>query len=103
MSSCETKYIAAASAACQGIWLSRLIAEMLGSELQKFQLLVDNKLAIALCYNPVHHDRSKYIDTRYHFIRECIEEGEVDVEHIGTNSRELTSSPNHLGVSSSSR
>jgi hypothetical protein len=40
--------------------------------------------AIALSKNPVHHDRSKHIDTRFHFIRECIEEGKVEVDHIGT-------------------
>jgi hypothetical protein len=87
MFSCEAEYIAAASAACQGIWLSHLLAEMLGSEPEKFKLPVDNKSAIVLCYNPVHHDRSKHIDTRYHFIRECIEDGKVDVEHVGTNSQ----------------
>jgi hypothetical protein len=32
----------------------------------------------------VHHGRSKHIDTRYHFLRECIEEGKVKVEHVGT-------------------
>jgi len=30
-------------------------------KLQKVSLLVDNKSAIALSKNPVHHDRSKYI------------------------------------------
>jgi hypothetical protein len=32
----------------------------------------------------VHHDRSKHIDTRYHFLRECVEEGKVEIEHVGT-------------------
>ncbi|KAI4365989.1 hypothetical protein MLD38_021920 [Melastoma candidum] len=49
------------------------------------KLLVDNKSAIALSKNPVHHDRSKHIDTKFHFIRECIEDGKVKVKHIGTN------------------
>ncbi|KAI4364046.1 hypothetical protein MLD38_020189 [Melastoma candidum] len=49
--------------------------------------LVDNKSAIALSKNPVHHDRSKHIDTKFHFIRECIEDGKVKVEHIGTNGQ----------------
>lgn len=48
------------------------------------KLLMDNMSAIALCKNPMHHDRRKHIDKKYHFIRECIEDGNVQVEHVGT-------------------
>jgi len=36
-------------------------------------LMVDNQPAIALAKNPVLHDRSKHIDTRFHFVRDCVE------------------------------
>jgi len=84
LSSCEAEYIAAAAAACQGIWLSRLVGDLLGTKEAGVKLLMDNMSAIALSKNPVHHDRSKHIDTEFHFIRECIEEGKVEVDHIGT-------------------
>ena len=84
LSSCEGEYIASANAACQGIWLSRLLGGLLSIQTPKVKLLVDNKSAIALSKNPVHHDRSKHIDTRYHFIRECVERGEVEIDHVGT-------------------
>jgi hypothetical protein len=64
-----------------------LVADLTGIKMQKFRLLVDNKSAIELSKNPMHHDRSKHIDTRYHYIRECIENGVVDVDHIGTNDQ----------------
>ena len=86
-SSCEAEYIAAATAASQGVWLSRLLAEVHGKEPEKTKLCVDNKSAIALCKNPVFHDRSKHIDTRFHYIRECVEEGKIDVVHVGTNDQ----------------
>jgi hypothetical protein len=35
----------------------------------------------------VHHERSKHIGIRYHYIRECIEDGMVDVEHVCTNGQ----------------
>ena len=41
------------------------------------KMLVDNKSAIQLCKNPVFHDRSKHIETRYHFIRENVESGKI--------------------------
>ena len=67
--------------------MSRLVAELLGTTPSKVKLMVDNKSAIALSKNPVHHDRSKHIDTKFHYIRECIEEGKIDVVHVGTDGQ----------------
>nr|CCI55332.1 PH01B019A14.1 [Phyllostachys edulis] len=63
------------------------MAFFLGEKAKRVKLMVDNKSAIALCKNPVHNDRSKHIDTRYHFICKCIEDGKVDVEHVSTDGQ----------------
>jgi hypothetical protein len=72
-SSCKAEYIAAATAACQGVWLRRLLGGLMNKEEERVVLNIDNKSAISLCKNPVHHDRSKHIDTKYHYIREYVE------------------------------
>lgn len=87
LSSCEAEYIAAASAACQGVWLARLLTDMLGEESEPPELLVDNQSAIALSRNPVFHDRSKHIDVRYHFIRECVDERRVVLSYTATEQQ----------------
>jgi hypothetical protein len=88
LSSCEAEYIAATTAACQGIWLSRLLAEFKGDEgADPFTLKIDNQSAIQLSRNPVFHDRSKHIDTKFHFIRQCVEEAMLRVEHIHTRNQ----------------
>ena len=87
ISSCEAEYIAATTAACQGIWLARLLGELLNQDAEKPKLLVDNKSAISLSKNPVFHDRSKHIEIRYHFIRECVEEGKIDIEYVRTDDQ----------------
>jgi hypothetical protein len=51
------------------------------------KLYIDNQSAIQLIKNPVYHERSKHIDTHFHFIRECIEDGKGVVEHIGTTNQ----------------
>jgi hypothetical protein len=84
LSSCESEYVAAATAACQGVWLGRLLGDLLGVDPLVANLNVDNKAAIQLCNNPVHHDRSKHIDTRYHYIRDCVENETVTVSYIST-------------------
>ena len=43
---------------------------------------VDNTSTIALVKNPVFHGWNKHIKSRYHYIRERVEEKEIMVEHI---------------------
>nr|GFA78001.1 ribonuclease H-like domain, reverse transcriptase, RNA-dependent DNA polymerase [Tanacetum cinerariifolium] len=71
LSSCESEFMAATGAACQALWLKRLLSELTGWEEKRITLKVDNVSAIALVRKPVFHGRSKHIDIRYHFIREC--------------------------------
>ncbi|CAM8982631.1 unnamed protein product [Rhodiola kirilowii] len=90
LSSCEAEYMAASAAACQGVWLERLLSDLLDRNPGKVVLNVDNKSAIwpiSLCKNPVYHDRSKHIDTRFHYIRECVEEGKINIEYVSTNDQ----------------
>jgi hypothetical protein len=60
---------------------------MMGTKEAIVKLLMDNMSAIALSKNPVHHGRSKHIDTKYHFLRECIEDGKVEVDRVGTTEQ----------------
>ena len=87
LSTCEAEYIAASSATCQGLWISRLIKELVSVEENLVRILVDNKSALELTRNPVHHSRSKHIDTRHHFIKDCMEEGLVKFEYVKTEDQ----------------
>nr|GEX39448.1 zinc finger, CCHC-type [Tanacetum cinerariifolium] len=80
--SCESEFMAATGAACQALWLKQLLSELTGWEEKRITLKVDNISAIALVRNPVFHGRSKHIDIRYHFIRECVENRRINVEHV---------------------
>jgi hypothetical protein len=84
LSSCETEYIAATTAAFQGVWLARFLAELKGEEAGAITLKIDNESALALSRNPVFQDRSKHIDVRFHYIRECVKENRVHLQFIGT-------------------
>ena len=44
----------------------------------------DNQGCIALSANPVFHKRTKHIDIRYHFIRERVASGEVELRYVPT-------------------
>ncbi|GKE43965.1 zinc finger, CCHC-type containing protein [Tanacetum coccineum] len=68
--------------ATQALWLKRLLSKLTHTQEEKITIQVDNKSAIALMKNPVFHGRSKHIDTKYHFIRECVEREDIQVEFV---------------------
>ena len=81
---CEVEYVAAATATCQAMWLRQLLGELTGVEAHPPALMVDNQSAIVLAKNPVLHDRSKYIDVKFHFLRDCVDGGQIVIEFIET-------------------
>ncbi|UYV71045.1 hypothetical protein LAZ67_8001516, partial [Cordylochernes scorpioides] len=82
LSTTESEYIAACSAAKELIWIRRLL-QGIGCDITKeTELYIDNQAAIKLVENPVFHKRTKHINVRYHFIRSKHEEGELKVHHV---------------------
>ena len=80
LSTTEAEYMALTEAAKEGIWLKGLVGDL---GLQQDQAIVycDSLSAICLAKDQVHHDRTKHIDVRYHFIRT---EKRIKVKKIGT-------------------
>uniref|UniRef100_A0A453SVI6 Reverse transcriptase Ty1/copia-type domain-containing protein n=2 Tax=Aegilops tauschii subsp. strangulata TaxID=200361 RepID=A0A453SVI6_AEGTS len=86
LSSRETEYIAVATAVCRGMCQGRLLGDLTGKE--RVVLKVDDKSTISLWKNPVcHHERWKHIDTRYRYLRECMEESKIGVNYICTDDQ----------------
>ncbi|GJT06832.1 retrovirus-related pol polyprotein from transposon TNT 1-94 [Tanacetum coccineum] len=84
MSTTEAKYVAAAQASKEAIWLKMLLEE-LGYEQEKITLFCDNQSALYLARNPAFHSKTKHIRVQYHFVREKVEEGTVDMQKIHTD------------------
>jgi hypothetical protein len=82
-STTEAEYMASSDATRQAIWI-RLFLNGLGLDdgTKPFLILNDNNGAIALTKNPVHHERSKHIDIKHHFIREKVEDNTVTLLHV---------------------
>nr|GEU54790.1 integrase, catalytic region, zinc finger, CCHC-type, peptidase aspartic, catalytic [Tanacetum cinerariifolium] len=83
ISSTEAKYIALPGCCAQVLWM-RLQLTDYGPRFNKIQMYCDNKSAIALCCNNVQHSRSKHIDIRFHFIKEQVENGVVELYFVNT-------------------
>ncbi|XP_064090795.1 uncharacterized protein LOC135204570 [Macrobrachium nipponense] len=82
LSSCEAEYVSLTCAIQEAKFLNQLFTDMLGCNKQPIVLHADNQGAIALSKNPVHHQRSKHIDIRYHYIRSEIQSGHVELLYV---------------------
>jgi Reverse transcriptase (RNA-dependent DNA polymerase)/gag-polypeptide of LTR copia-type/Integrase core domain/GAG-pre-integrase domain/Domain of unknown function (DUF4219)/Zinc knuckle len=84
LSSTEAEYVAICAAACQAVWLKRVLDDVGSKQEGAVMLKCDNKSTIAMCKNPVHHGRSKHIDIKLHFIRELVVSEAVGLEYVPT-------------------
>lgn len=75
--------MALAEATKEALWLMRITCE-LGFPQKSVEVFCDSQSAICLAKNSVFHERTKHIQTRYHFIRDVIADGELIVSKIDT-------------------
>nr|GEY51698.1 copia protein [Tanacetum cinerariifolium] len=80
----EAEYVAMSGCYAQILWM-RLQLTDYGFAFNKISLYCDNRSAVALCCNYVQHSWSKHIDIRYHFIRDQVEKGVIELFFVRTN------------------
>nr|GFA72697.1 ribonuclease H-like domain-containing protein [Tanacetum cinerariifolium] len=83
ISSTEAEYIALSGCCAQILWMRSQLSDY-GLAFNKIPMYCDNKSAIALCCNNVQHSRSKHIDIGYHFIKEQVENGVIELYFVNT-------------------
>lgn len=84
LSSTEAEYRAACTAACEALWLRRILGDMDMAQKDATTLLCDNQSCIAIAKNPVFHARTKHIEVHYHFVRELISDGSIELLYCPT-------------------
>jgi hypothetical protein len=87
LSTTEAEFIAAASCACQGVWLRRILEKLGHVQGMCTTIYCDNSSVIKLSRNPVLHGRSKHIDVRFHFLRELTRDGVVELMYCNTQDQ----------------
>ena len=56
-----------------------------GFKFHRIPIYCDSKSAIAISCNPVHHSKTKHIDVRYHFIKDHVEKGDIELYFVKTD------------------
>ncbi|SGY12439.1 BQ5605_C011g06508 [Microbotryum silenes-dioicae] len=86
LSSTEAEYVAMSYAAREGIWLRRLLADLGFEQTAPTRLRGDNQSAITLAKHPAFHARTKHIGIHFHFIRDHIAEGTIEMVWVPTGT-----------------
>ncbi len=84
LSSTEAEYRGVAIAACEVVWLQKLLSDLGHSMDVLVVIYCDNISSILLANNSVYHARTKHIEVHYHFITEKVLAREIDLIHVNT-------------------
>ena len=87
LSSTKGEYMALTHATKEAMWIQYFLSDVLFTTSHKLTILGDNQGALALTVNPTHHARTKHICVCEHFIWECVEAGNIDLNYIPTADR----------------
>ena len=69
----------------EATFLRSLLCEMGYEQSQPSIIVDDNQICIKLATNSVMHKRSKYIDTKFYFIREKVDDNSNQLVYIPTD------------------
>nr|GEX99417.1 ribonuclease H [Tanacetum cinerariifolium] len=81
--SIEAEYVALSVRCAQVIWMRTQLQDY-GFNYNKIPLYCASQSAIAISCNPVQHSRNKHIHTQYHFIKEQVENGIIELYFFRT-------------------
>ena len=85
LSTAEAEYVALSSAAQEAIWLKLLLHDLNFSHNSPMVIMEDNQACICFTKNPKDHGKTKHISIKYHFVRNLVNDQEIDVQYCPTN------------------
>nr|GEX44529.1 retrovirus-related Pol polyprotein from transposon TNT 1-94 [Tanacetum cinerariifolium] len=83
LNSLEAEYVSLSTCCAQVLWLRTQLTDY-GFHFDKIPMYCNSKATIAISCNPVQDYRTKFIDVRYHFIKEKVEKGIVELFFVRT-------------------
>ncbi|GJW21627.1 hypothetical protein Tco_0032249 [Tanacetum coccineum] len=84
LSTVEAEYVSLSACCAQVLWMRTQLTDY-GFHFNKILIYCDSKSAIAISCNPVQHSRTKHIIVRYHFIKEHVENGTIELYFVRTD------------------
>nr|GEW64521.1 retrovirus-related Pol polyprotein from transposon TNT 1-94 [Tanacetum cinerariifolium] len=80
LSTAKAEYVSLSACCAQVLWMRTQLTDY-----SKIPIYCDSKLAIAISCNPIQHSRTKHITFRYHFIKEHVKKGTIELYFVKTD------------------
>ena len=84
-STCEAEYVAAGNCCSQVLWIQQQLRDY-GLNFTNTPIMVDNESTISITNNPVKHSKTKHIEIRHHFIRDCVEKRLIHMVKVDSDN-----------------
>nr|GFB68775.1 retrotransposon protein, putative, unclassified [Tanacetum cinerariifolium] len=84
LSTAEAKYVSLSACCVQVLWMRIQLTDY-GFHFNKIPIYCGSKSTIAISCNPVQHSKTKHIAVRYHFIKEHVEKGTIELYFVKTD------------------
>ncbi|GKD92783.1 retrovirus-related pol polyprotein from transposon TNT 1-94, partial [Tanacetum coccineum] len=84
LSTTEAEYVSLSACCAQVLWMRTQLTDY-GFHFNKIPIYCDSKSTIAISCNPVQHSRTKHIAVHYHFIKEHVEKGMIELYFFKTD------------------
>jgi len=85
LSTAESEYVAGAYAAREAVWLGRVAVELQLLNVATVVLKCDNQSALHMAKNPADTSRTKHIELRHHYLRQCVQSGVIVMQFVPTD------------------
>ena len=87
LSTMEAEYIAATLCVFQCVWLRRVVEKLGIEEKSGTVIMCYNSSTIQLSKNPVFHGKSKHIDVKFHFLRDLVNDGVIELSYCNSQDQ----------------
>jgi hypothetical protein len=71
----------------EAICLRKILTDLFNHEMNPTTIHCDNQSYVKLSENPVFHDKSKYIEIKYHYIKDMVQRKTVHVQYFSTHEQ----------------
>eukprot|EP00253_Pinus_taeda_P006512 PITA_06512 len=88
LSSAEAEYMVVSQAACEAIWMWKILVGLFSQRMDPTVIYCDNQSCIKLSENLVFHDRPKHIDIWYHHLRYCVVKRIMMLLYVSTEEQD---------------
>ena len=66
----------------EAVWLRKLLAGLFGQRLESTVIHCDNQSCVKMSVNLVHHDTTKHMEMRYHYVRDMVQRRVVELQFV---------------------